>query len=868
MTPIMTWRMSHKALIDWALKRMANRTDACGGYYQKGGKTTLTTHKGFAEVKGKLLAHFSGKACIGLHSASPACHPKATTRFSSYSKWGCCDIDNHASANKTNLRSTITWRNTLQIANRIEDQGFTPYIFSSDGRGGYHVYTFFDRPAETERVYEYLRQVSKGIKCDLFPRQPSVPNGRFGNWLRVPGKHHTRDHWMQLFDRDGHRWLAADSTVDQILRIEGDDPSGLPPLEGRTTVKARDIVTIVPEGVIVPLTDRTCEYLINGATEGERNARLFAAAADCKGANYSMAFARDKLIPRGIMDGLGAEECKITIDSAYGAERTPGVPLDEEDIRLLGSTKTLQERVSEDATNPHVLNTTTPADRVKHTKTKASYKPKKRHLCCNAEEYRYKDDKGKEKTAHTHIPLKRIIAGIQEATGDWPRRVNDLLFFCYEFGDDLNPPIRVLKNPECLFGWLQDQMNVRWESGKVKDIDRKSMLSAITKAEFFQAMCGTIEPSYDAIGGLPHVPEIKSLYYPGTILPKGDGKALAYFMTKWNPDSELDRKLLLSALLTPGWGGPPGARPAFFFTSEHGRGTGKTTTAEVFATIWGGCITLGEREDLSVFRARLLDTSSLTQRICFRDNVKGKLQGSDLEGLMTGKNIDGKKMYVGQFNRPNFLTWFVTANTARLSRDIAERSVIIKIGRGNYAENFRGWAFQWVQENQKALLADLYAILKSDPCCEITHPDRWADWQHGVLSRIPDGGELTKTIIERRGAVDEDIEEALDFTDELHKELAYRGHKPDIDVVRITRREMFKFLVEHSLLKASYGLKGGITFVRECLANGSGKVPVREKRFTKTREWLWTGPQGLGERAIKPAKLRPDPSEGGETWTG
>src|SRR5262249_34722510 len=44
--------------------------------------------------------------------------------------------------------------------------------------------------------------------------------------LRLPGRHHTRDHWSRVWD--GARWLDGAEAVDQILRRDGGAPTLIP----------------------------------------------------------------------------------------------------------------------------------------------------------------------------------------------------------------------------------------------------------------------------------------------------------------------------------------------------------------------------------------------------------------------------------------------------------------------------------------------------------------------------------------------------------------------------------------------------------------------------------------------------------------
>src|SRR5262249_41585963 len=62
---------------------------------------------------------------------------------------------------------------------------------------------------------------------ETFPKQKRIKVGGFGNWLRLPGRHHSREHWSTVWD--GARWLDGAEAVAFMLTLAGDSPSLLPP---------------------------------------------------------------------------------------------------------------------------------------------------------------------------------------------------------------------------------------------------------------------------------------------------------------------------------------------------------------------------------------------------------------------------------------------------------------------------------------------------------------------------------------------------------------------------------------------------------------------------------------------------------------
>jgi hypothetical protein len=61
---------------------------------------------------------------------------------------------------------------------------------------------------------------------ECFPKQPMIQHGRYGNWLRLPGRHHTRDHWSRVWS--GDCWLDGAEAVEFILTLVGDPPDLVP----------------------------------------------------------------------------------------------------------------------------------------------------------------------------------------------------------------------------------------------------------------------------------------------------------------------------------------------------------------------------------------------------------------------------------------------------------------------------------------------------------------------------------------------------------------------------------------------------------------------------------------------------------------
>ena len=170
------------------------------------------------------------------------------------------------------------------------------------------------------------------------------------------------------------------------------------------------------------------------------------------------------------------------------------------------------------------------------------------------------------------IPMADILENIRRATGDWPRRIGSELFV--QDGDDF----AWLKRTAALIGYLGSI------SGKPPKFVRGEGYHSA--AEVFEELRRSAT-SYNAIEVLPHHPPMSGVFYTTTNVRPGSGAALRELIDRFNPETEIDRDLILAMFVTPGWG-HAGDRPSIGLTSSDGHGVGKTTLAKMVGRVWGG----------------------------------------------------------------------------------------------------------------------------------------------------------------------------------------------------------------------------------------------------------------------------------------
>ncbi len=371
------------------------------------------------------------------------------------------------------------------------------------------------------------------------------------------------------------------------------------------------------------------------------------------------------------------------------------------------------------------------------------------------------------------LSMERILANCFELTDGWPRRVGRMLF-TFQAGE-----IQTIDNQPGYFGYLGQQ------TGRPSEFWRGPAYH--TKAEVFEQV-RRAAPAYDSIEYSPHEPEVPNRFYACPRSPEiepGDGRALDTLLSLLSPATEQDRDLLRLMFVTPLWGGPSGTRPIFVLTSDAGRGVGKSATARIVGRLYGGHIDLTANEAFERIKERLLTPESLRYRVVLLDNVKSnRLSWSDFEGLITSPVVSGRALYIGESQRPNTLTFLMTMNGPSFSKDLSQRSVIIKLDRPEYSADWIHRLETFVDQHRQQIFADGIAFLRRERTAISGH-SRWGAWESNVLQRLPDPSSIRKVIDERQRATDTDSDQSDLLQDYYRRRLGDLQYQADQEQIFI-----------------------------------------------------------------------------------
>ncbi|HJZ57854.1 MAG TPA: peptidase, partial [Gemmataceae bacterium] len=196
-SPIRAWHDRAEQLTDWAIARVFVRTDRFGGYYRDGEevKKSARPNKGCGEPFSRevLIRHFRAEQTEDVIGAYPLIPGEEST-----GRWVAIDIDAHDKTKGADPERNRKYAEHLY--RKLTALGFG-VLACHWGTGGYHLWVFLDRDVPGAVLFAFARWIVLDAtdapwdypeRPETFPKQASVATGKYGNWLRLVGRHHTQ----------------------------------------------------------------------------------------------------------------------------------------------------------------------------------------------------------------------------------------------------------------------------------------------------------------------------------------------------------------------------------------------------------------------------------------------------------------------------------------------------------------------------------------------------------------------------------------------------------------------------------------------------------------------------------------------------
>ena len=342
--------------------------------------------------------------------------------------------------------------------------------------------------------------------------------------------------------------------------------------------------------------------------------------------------------------------------------------------------------------------------------------------------------KGKVKEVIEKEPRQpqEMMDDIYERFLGFPRKVGDRTLFDH---DKDNHNIVYLDDEHYLFAWIgrKSKKVPNWNSG-AGFLPKKEMFINIE----------TSAKRYESIARSPSWPMRKDVYYAHPPLPPPSKvhRYLSEFAEMFDPSSDEDKNLLIAFICAPLWYVPGLPRPSFIIDSPHGHGVGKSTLVTQIADLYGSnAIQTTQNElanDPERVKRRMLSKSGRDARLFLVDNVAGDWNSPEFASMVSDSKITGMAPYGrGEESRPNDLIYVITANTAKVSSEIADRSLYIFIDRPDRGKGHDSWKLKimnYIEKYRYNIIADIIDMLENHELfLDVQLTTRFPEFESSIL---------------------------------------------------------------------------------------------------------------------------------------
>ena len=199
------------------------------------------------------------------------------------------------------------------------------------------------------------------------------------------------------------------------------------------------------------------------------------------------------------------------------------------------------------------------------------------------------------------------------------------------------------------------------------------------------------------------------------------------------------------------------------------------------------------------------------------------------------------------------MTVFITVNGGGLSKDMAQRSVPIRLARPKYSANWMESITGFIQKHKWDITGEIIATLAEEPAA-MKSATRWSSWERDVLSKCSDFDKCQKLIADRVGSIDADDDDAFEIESAFRHKLMDRHHSPDEETIVIPSAIAAAWFSEYKGKRFDAATATAILKTKPLKR-------LRYKRSKAARHWLWqSADENPSDRPVNLAPLPEWPS--------
>lgn len=113
------------------------------------------------------------------------------------------------------------------VLDRLAQDGFQGFAIKTSSSARY-VWLVLDKPIDAQVAYAYVRRIGAGLTntdggdIECFPKQPSIGEGKYGNYAKLPGKHQKTGEWAQWWNPETEQYLDLMTGLEQYVPESAD----------------------------------------------------------------------------------------------------------------------------------------------------------------------------------------------------------------------------------------------------------------------------------------------------------------------------------------------------------------------------------------------------------------------------------------------------------------------------------------------------------------------------------------------------------------------------------------------------------------------------------------------------------------------
>jgi len=339
-----------------------------------------------------------------------------------------------------------------------------------------------------------------------------------------------------------------------------------------------------------------------------------------------------------------------------------------------------------------------------------------------------------------------MLADLNKRLLGFPRKIGASWMFDH---DRDSGQIQHIDNADALVAWIsrKSKHNAEFSRGD----------GFVSQYQFFSSVEHTAR-RYEAISDVPDWPLRDQVYYTHGEIPPACPKhsRLEKLVDFFLPATPEDRCCIKALICAPIFFIPGIDRPSWVIDSRDGQGCGKSNLAEIVGDLYGAAPVSTSKYELmnrgDTLIKRLVSERGRKSRVLLVDNVTGNFECPELADLITRKDITGIPPYGrGEEVRPNNLTVIITANTATVGTDIADRSIYIHIRRPDSNWDSVTWKSRvmgYVHKHRLEIFADIIDLLMKHKPFSMMPQTRFKPWETTILQPCCENAEQYKRVLE------------------------------------------------------------------------------------------------------------------------